>query len=415
MKKENVSLRISSQLINQIKNDLNKYIIAGHKLPKTFTNGICVRRALDYAILHCVNHKKRTTKPSDTLAYDRQDNNERDVRLSMKASQDEIDILVKYYGTDVISEAIRCAVIDAVNENNRNSELAPSEKLSYLVGQKNNEMCDFLNKSFESVTNGNPIDYFEPFTGTANVCLHSLSPMNNIRLNELNPLRYNLLRVIRNYPDELKVEILKHEPSKSYFDECRKKLDNPDYKTKRARIETAAMYYFLCNCSAYGKCESYKSNITAINYMKRVDALSVIHSKLAQATITKYDALNILKKFDTIKDSLIYIDPPYIFSEDYYKNKNTMDKCFNSHTRLRNLLEKLKDNNTVFISYRITVSSTMRKKGFTDTALKKKLDSLYLNRGYYINFKDLKRTNKQCEILISSKYFDGSIPYDTAL
>ena len=76
---------------------------------------------------------------------------------------------------------------------------------------------------------------------------------------------------------------------------------------------------------------------------------------------------------------------------------------------------RLKENNVCVITYRVTASETMKNKGCTAEVIKRKLDELSLNRGFYIAFKPLKRTRGQFEILISSEQFDGSTPYTSSL
>lgn len=43
-----------------------------------------------------------------------------------------------------------------------------------MLGQKNPQMQEFLNSIFDEIKSNNTIErYIEPFTGTANVLLHS--------------------------------------------------------------------------------------------------------------------------------------------------------------------------------------------------------------------------------------------------
>lgn len=150
----------------------------------------------------------------------------------------------------------------------------------------------------------------------------------------------------------------------------------------------------------------------------------------------KSNALYFLNKLENASNQLIYCDPPYLGTEAYYKNQNLKNEVFTSHTSLGNKVVELSKYNVCIVSYRVTASKGMawnnipskekptkseknfrirQEKRKVENKIKRKLDSLYLNKGFHIAFKTLKRTKHQVEIIISSEAFVGSKPYTTPL
>ncbi len=94
-------------------------------------------------------------------------------------------------------------------------------------------------------------------------------------------------------------------------------------------------------------------------------------------------------------------------TEDYYKAFNSKDEKF--HEKLKELIIKLKKRGAkIILSYRATVTSS--NSYTTSEKVQKKLDKLYMNRGFFIQSQ--KVTNNQIEILLTSEQVEGSIPYD---
>ena len=70
----------------------------------------------------------------------------------------------------------------------------------------------------------------------------------------------NLLRVIQQYPFDLKFELLKLDVSGATFDTLKQRLILPFSlkSSKKAKIDRAVAFYFCRYASFYGKGESYK-------------------------------------------------------------------------------------------------------------------------------------------------------------
>jgi len=385
----------------------------------TMSNTTLIQKILYDAFLHCLNYKKanRNTSVKVVIKAEQNDTCKKDMRISFRLSDQMCIILEDYYGnSDELSFVVRCAIRDVLNNNRRPTELAKDEKIRFMVGQKNSQMTEWINGIFNDIKHRRTSlsGYSEVFVGTANVFLHldaEIIAGDNI-LNDNSEHGCNLLQVIKNYPVELKKEILSLSISADGFERAKKELKGIKLTSKKKRVRAAALFFFLCNCSVYGKAEYYHEKK---RFLYLVDVISAVHKKLENVEITKRDALYHLNKLMNVSNHLLFFDPPYIGTEDYYQHQNSNRKVFRLHQELRNRIMRLKENNVCIVTYRVTSSETMKSKGYTDVVLKRQLDELYLNRGFYIAFKPLKRTRGQIEILISSEQFYGSTPYTSSL
>ena len=85
-----------------------------------------------------------------------------------------IKYLKSYYKTSSTSYAIRCAIFDVFNTTTEPLCVELNNKLFFMPGQKNSNMLAWLNPIFSEATSRyNLKTYLEPFTGTANVLLHT--------------------------------------------------------------------------------------------------------------------------------------------------------------------------------------------------------------------------------------------------
>lgn len=432
---KNRYVRLTSKMLEDMKlYGKENYCNQGEEL--AMSNTTLIQRILYDAFLHCLNYKKANRKFSvDTIMKAEKNDHEKfDVRISFHLSDEMCIAFEDYYGkTDNLSFALRCAIRDLLSNNRRPSQLAPTEKVRCMIGQKNDEMTELLKEIFDDIATRRTINgYHEPFAGTANVCLH-VNMSSTTTLNDNSKLGCNLLNVIKFYPVELKEEILSLTISEDGFKRAKEELKHINITCKSTKIRAAALFFFLCNCSVRAKAESYSKKVS---FLEMLDAISVVHERLQNAEIKNSNALYYLNKLTNATNQLIYCDPPYLGTEAYYQNQNSKNDVFTSHESLCNKIIKLKKNNVCIVSYRVTASKAMawnniphkdkptkseknfrirQEKRKVENEIKQQLDHLYLNKGFYITFKTLKRTKNQVEIIISSEPFAGSKPYTTPL
>lgn len=415
MKKDRYDFRINSDVLAQLR---ERY--------QTTSSTLAVHKAIDEAILKCVTFQKkhRIWTAKQTLAYVSNEDVIKDARLSYRESRDKIEVLRAFYNASTASDAIRCAIWDIINENYCNEPMKFHENLFYMTGQKNAEMLDFLNEVFEDVKkNYHVTGYCEPFVGTANVLLHTATTHIE-SINDNSEFLINLLRVIQKYPVDFKLRLLQFDLTRKSFNECKHSLKpyldtslptSQKFRFKnlstQEQIEIAVCFYITRYASAYGKGESYKSNISSTGLHRKLDTIYPLSLRLQGVSIKKRDAVYWCKGLKNASNFLIYIDAPYIFSEEHYAVNNQKKRIFHMHRALRNRIEELRQKNICFISYRVTASQSMKQHGINSEDICTVLDRLYMNQHFFVRFRTLKRTHNQTEVLIGTVEFCGSSPY----
>lgn len=411
MKKKKVDLRIDTQMAKEV------CAFYGCTSPSKALKK-CVKDAVLKHTMH--TKKKRFWTPEQTLAFVVQDETPKDQKVSLYLKPKVMNFLRAYYcPTAYITNAavIRCCVYDALNGAATDWHLKSKESVFYMVGQKNPQMQTLLNECFADIRNKSHIDgYAEPFTGTANVLLHTAESDTEL-LSDNSVDLVNLLRIIRDFPYEFKAILLSIDTDRSAFEKYGTILQSPPSlkAPQSALIHRAALFWICRYFSHFGRGNSYRaSSHTA--FMKKLDAIYGISERLQGVAIKKRDALYFSRMLlEHAEHFLIYFDAPYICSEEHYKQNNAKRKAFFAHTAMRNRVQELRTRHICALSYRITASASMKQKGITDERLRRELDRLYLNRGFHFKLKRLKNTNGQIEILLATVPFCGSQPYTTAL
>ena len=345
----------------------------------------------------------------DIIALDRQEKNHNaSVRIRLSPRQEEE--LLSIFHTHNLSLAIRCTIRLAPTMQNH-IKVLKSDTSVRIIGQKFGFMRDYINDVLRDTasTYHHLESYIEPFMGSANLYLHNSLNLATT-LNDIDTFRVNTLRVIKDYPYDLQRELRKlalNEQTLKQFCKDLKKSDTPALRSKASKIAYACKYYYVYNLSYYFKGDSLNKKIDIKKYHKRVNSIVRLSRKLQNVKIKNTDGLYLLDTLANSHNSLIYMDPPYIYTEHWYKLK----RIFKKHMALKNRILKLKANNNIcFISYRCTTPAICK---YTDQHLISKLDAMYQDNGLHITFKSMRKG--QVEILIGTVPFIQSVPYDRSI
>lgn len=161
--------------------------------------------------------------------------------------------------------------------------------------------------------------------------------------NDLNSELVNLFRVIRDsYPEfQHRAEWTLH--SREMFKEALKRLEDDDFLSDVER----AMHYATRRMQTFagGNTTGWAYAVTAnkvysgkwLPFLKR---LELINSRLKKVEVECLDFERIIRKYDG-KNTLFYLDPPYVEKEFYYNNA-TVDFRIEDHKRLNELLRHVK-------------------------------------------------------------------------
>lgn len=170
--------------------------------------------------------------------------------------------------------------------------------------------------------------YCEPFFGSGAVFFNKV-PSYIETINDINGDIVNLFKICRTYPIELST-LIKFTPySREEFIKCYERSEDPLEQARR----TIVRYH-----QSFGTSNSSKSSwknvqkgggprtATMWNYLP--DVVFEICDRLKNAQIENTDALTLIKRYNH-KDTLIYLDPPYLSclrKKHIYKNELSIDQ-----------------------------------------------------------------------------------------
>ena len=398
-----IETNIIETLLNTLELQENQVTKAIHEAIET-----CILKTVDFRKR---NDYKRTRK---TLGYTF---GILDKKIAFREKDLYIETLKSFYNVTEYSLAIRYAILDVIHEKFASKKILPQQKIFYLHGQKNSEMCAILQEIFNDIKGRYPItQYIEPFTGTGNVFLHT-QVANHNSLNDNSEEITNLLKILQNYPCRLKVSLINLEYNKESFI-IQRNLLRAFHKSeiKLTNLERAIAFYYTRFASIRCRGADFNHKRTYTNLIVQLNSIYPLSRELQNVKITKNDALYFAKKHMLFGSVLYYIDSPYFYTETYYKEYNSKGKVFNSHRALANFINKATLYENIFVlNNRITASKAMQKKNITQETLIKLSDQLYAGKGFYKRLHEISTTDKQIDIFISNVEFIGSTPYDIPL
>lgn len=379
----------------------------------------------------------------------------KECKISIVISENLLMEIITIYHTENTknfegySYAISCCILELyedllpiINTSFQRDEIC----LFHRPGLKNGNTLDMVTRSIEEIQNTHNCNfYIEPFAGALGVYSDSKINFKKVHLNDLEMDMINLLKVLKHwnkdfiktllcYPvnghtfdvfkKELKEEKLFEENFEVIDKVIKRELKEEDNKTKNELIDRAVKYYYVTRFSWRGnKNDSYKNNVTEEKLFSNLDNLIDLTKKLKNANITRKDVFEFLNKIiewekSKLAEYIIYLDPPYIGTEDYYKNSSFNKDNF--HEMLKKLLVKLKNRGAkIILSYRAT--TTLSNKKTNSTEVQRKLDNLYMSQGFFIQFEKINYdtnvkgklvSDNQIEILLTSEQVSKSIPYN---
>jgi len=163
--------------------------------------------------------------------------------------------------------------------------------------------------------------YAEPFCGAASV-FFAKKPSKIEILNDKDKRFPLMFQALRDHPKDVAKFAASIEYSKAAFDESYVHLRDPDSPLPKWKLGVWALFQCHASHSGYPDAHSFawrvKGQDKAKQWLALQESLPKYTSRLTEATMTNYDALEFLGKTD--KDGvLVYCDPPYFGSEKRYR------------------------------------------------------------------------------------------------
>jgi len=176
--------------------------------------------------------------------------------------------------------------------------------------------------------------YIEVFGGALNVLYRKERSRLEV-VNDINSELVNLHRAIRNNPQTLSMYLNKLLISREiWYDikKCRVKANN--------NIERASFYLFLISQSFGSKGDSFAMSAKANRKPKDIyKSFFKWALRLKYVTIENLDFRELISRYDK-DEAFFYLDPPYVGTENYYKNIDGFG--MREHEELAELLKNIK-------------------------------------------------------------------------
>lgn len=167
------------------------------------------------------------------------------------------------------------------------------------------------------INNATHTSYIESFGGSAAVLLNKQQSRIEV-YNDIYSDVVNFFKVLRNQHTEL-VNLLRLTPySREEFRLACNKIETSELERARQffviarQVRTGLATAASPGRWAYVSRDSRKDMaLTVSRWLSGIDGLTDISERLKQVQIENLDALDVIKRYDTV-DSLHYIDPPYL-------------------------------------------------------------------------------------------------------
>lgn len=172
--------------------------------------------------------------------------------------------------------------------------------------------------------------YAEVFGGALSV-FYQKAPSKLEIINDINSDLINLHRIIKSRPISLQIELNNMLRSREIFELIKNKAIKP-----RNNVQKAAFYYYLISLSFGAKTNNFAMSKGARSPKNIYKSFEIYSKRLKMALIENLSYEKFIKEYDG-KETLFYLDPPYIGTENYYKMPRAFD--LKSHESLAFILK----------------------------------------------------------------------------
>lgn len=153
-------------------------------------------------------------------------------------------------------------------------------------------------------------------------------------VNDINSNLVNLHRIIQTRPESLRQQLHHMLISREVFYSIKRQKWKP-----RNDIEKAAFYFYLLSQSFGSKGDNFAMSAKTKRPKDMYKSFMVWSRRLKFVTIENMSFDELISKYDS-EDAFFYCDPPYVGTEDYYKNTGGFG--IDQHTALCDCLSNIK-------------------------------------------------------------------------
>lgn len=237
-------------------------------------------------------------------------------KVSVRLEEDLIVSLMKKYGTDNKSEAIRLALLENRIEDGSEKKV---KTLFPYIGKKlpriGREVVSAFNQSGCNV-------FVDLFCGSLAMLCY-LPADTKVVVNDIDRNLTNLYQIIKSRPADFVSEVMKLPYSEVIF---KNSVSDLKENTFTSDIKRAVAYYYVRFCAYRGSENNPIFNISkradvnrAQVYQRNIRRILILSEKLQNAEILNRDFRAVLKMFND-EEVFVYADCPYLGTENYYEN-----------------------------------------------------------------------------------------------
>ena len=186
--------------------------------------------------------------------------------------------------------------------------------------------------------------YCEPYFGSGAIFFNK-QPVYTETINDIDGDIYNLFMVCRNYPLELAKEINLTLFSREEFQHCNERSDNPVEQARRTLVRYHQSFGTSnSSLNSWRNVQTYGGPRCATMWNYLPEAIIKCCERLKQAQIKNIDGIELIKRYND-KDTLLYLDPPYLPE----LRKKNIYKCEMKEEKHIELLETIKKSNSMIV------------------------------------------------------------------
>lgn len=222
-------------------------------------------------------------------------------------------------------DIILCAILTYI-KNYQNipstSCLGKNNKTIHVIGNKwTSEMMEYIKKIVKSAG----LDVNK----TLETCAGSLGIHANIKiadteiLNDDDVDKMNFYRCVQKYPKELVEKCLAMDISEDTFKKIKARYENYNLNNKTANLCAAADFFYLNLLSDRNTGNSFNKRLRK-TYNMYCTNIYHLYLRIKDTKLEQKDLFKQIKKHKNETDILMFVDPPYLFT-NHYENRTVSD------------------------------------------------------------------------------------------
>ena len=257
-------------------------------------------------------------------------------KYSVRLEDGKIEKLKEIYGDLGITELLKSLIDEKIGdkEQNKSKVMLPITR----IGGKNKIANEIVSTFDEHEI------FVDTFGGSGAILFAKDKDTSKIEVyNDIFDELFNLMKTIQNRPYDLREKLLSMPNSKKLYEDIKKRKIVYENTVDRAAAYIFSCRYSFNNNTVNGGYRINKSSSIPQQIERIAEDLQFISQRLRNVVLENRNYKTLIKKYDS-KQTLFYIDPPYVFPlEEKGKKDGLYERKFNRKdmTELVQILKKI--------------------------------------------------------------------------